>query len=922
MPLRPRTVRQHESRLRPLRPFVLAVAAVVLAVSVLSPVDAVHAAEEPAADTIAQETVLADGGADAGDLALTGVAAVGDVAEETVAEDRVAEETVTERAAAGASADEATAVEASPEQAVGSEEAPAERAAEQSLAETGPADASSGEGARAGETEWTVTGSDGGTVSWYLPGEVVYGADITIRGTGWLRQDAAGGSGVSVLVNRPSGAEPTRGVAVDTTRDVVSAVTGLVLDDKRLHAQGLADENGDWSVTIPFPTPENSTLTEPWQVGETHGIRLLTGSVVAGDVTRTTFGSFTIVGEPGGEQPEEPVDPVDPPSWSHETVTVVDDATGRTAVAWVQNDVDAGDGATIRIAGTGWVDRAGDGASTVAIKLNHGEGRQYTRSGEGIVVHPSASGDDTIWALLAPSDPQDHPHVIEIGADGAFDVELDAPAGLIAGQHLTVLFQSGRFDPDDTVRSATTGFLTVGGVPHEGGGSGGEQATCVTDAAPSVTIESPEVPLGGLLHITGAGWCHPEENRGGSVIAFKLDEGAYSRLDTELHQNQTIWAIVEADAADGTFDLEIPLPDGTGSGDQGSSPAFPEGTHTLRLLTGSLKSGDATRTLQSESFVVGAYQPRGVPDWVEATTLTAHNAGGVAASVSPSALTVTVPGARTGDWVFLTVYDAAGWPRYPWGDAWFRADSSGRVVASLTGVTLPIGTLKLTAQSGNRGETGALLGWTTLTVTPPPAPSEEVQTPQTTTRPAVALVSSPAWSSVAPATVPEAPFATAAGLTAANAGGVTGARDGTVVTLTLPAAEPGDWVYLYAYSDPVPVGWIQVDDARQVRVDVAALSAGDHKLVVLDADGALVGWTGVTLEGAQEVSAEASEEDPDGVAPDPEDIPTATPIAAAPGLSSADWWLLGGSAALVLVALSAILVVTRRRRDARTEGTA
>lgn len=786
-----------------------------------------------------------------------------------------------------------------------------------------------------GETVWTVTGSDGVTVSWYLPAEVVYGDDITIRGTGWLRQDAAGGSGISLLVNRPSGAEPTGGAAVDTTRDVVSEVTGLVLDDKRLHAQVLADENGDWSVTIPFPTPENSSLVEPWRPGETHGIRLLTGSVVAGDVTRTSFGAFTIVAEPGGEQPEEPVEPVEPgepgtpvdppagpPSWSHETVTIVDDATGRTAVAWVQDDVDAGDDATIRIAGTGWVDRAGDGASTVAIKLNHGEGRQYTRSGDDIVAHPSASGDDTIWALLAPSDPQDHPHVIEIGSDGTFDVELDAPAGLVAGQHLTVLFQSGRFDPADVVRSATTGFLTVGGIPYEGGGSGGEQATCVTDAAPAVTIVSPEVPLGGLLHVTGVGWCHPEENRGGSVIAIKIDEGAYSRLDTGVHQNQTIWAIVEADAADGTFDVELPLPDGTGSGAQGSSPEFPEGTHTLRLLTGSLKSGDVARTLQSEQFVVGAYQPRGVPDWVEATTLTARNAGGVTASVSSSALTVTVPGARAGDWVFLTAYDAAGWPRYPWGDTWFQADSSGRVVAPLTGATLPVGILKLTAQSGNRGEAGALLGWASLTVTPPPAPLKE-QEPQTTARPAVALVSSPTWLSVAPTTVPAAPFATAAGLTPANAGGVTGARDGTVVTLTLPAAEPGDWVYLYAYSTPVPVGWIQVDDVRQVRVDVAALAAGEHKLAVLDVDGALVGWTGVTVEGDRDAAPVAAPESgTDAGAPEPQDASEAAPIASSSGPSAADWLLLGGSAALVLVALTAIVVVTRRRRAAGTEGTA
>ena len=57
--------------------------------------------------------------------------------------------------------------------------------------------------------------------------------------------------------------------------------------------------------------------------------------------------------------------------------------------------------------------------------------------------------------------------------------------------------------------------------------------------------------------------------------------------------------------------LACPAFDGEtdGGGATGSTPALPTGAHTLRLLTGSLKAGDAARTLLSSEFVVGSYRP-------------------------------------------------------------------------------------------------------------------------------------------------------------------------------------------------------------------------------------------------------------------------------------------------------------------------
>lgn len=765
------------------------------------------------------------------------------------------------------------------------------------------------------------------TVTYYVPTTVEQGESIVVSGTGWKAPTGTTGSVVGVIFDARASGDPS---TVYTTRDITNPLTGAVSADKRLQAIVQADANGSWTATIPYPTRDNARLSDgtwaDWAAGSTHQVRLLTGSLAPGDTARSLTAELTIAGD-------APPGPTEAPTWAHDTVTYADAATGRVATAWVQQDVAVGEGATVKLKGTGWVNQAGTGASTVAIKLNYGDGKQYTRTGAGIVEHPSASGDDTVWVLLAPTNPDHHPNVVAIDADGSFEIEIDAPAGLVAGQYLSVLLQSGRFDAADVLRTVTTGYLTVGGVPYVDAG-GSQEVTCVpTSSTPTVTIENPQVTVGGLLHVTGTGWCHPTELRGGSVVGFKIDEGGYSHLTADVHQNKTIWAIVTADAADGTFDAEIQLPDGSTSGPDGSTPAFTEGSHTLRLLSGSLKTGDTVRSVKSGEFVVGAYRPNGAPDPVEATEgLTAATQGGVVVEQSSAAVTVTVPGAAAGDWVFLTAYEENGSPRYPWAGTWFQADAAGRVVADLTGVTLPVGTTKLAVQSGNPGGLGRLLGWGYLTVAAPvptgagetavvPAPGAPSAAPS---RPRVTVAS--ATSPTPPSTVPDAPAATGDELTATNAGDVTGAQDGTVVTLTLPGTKPGDWVYLYAYSEPVPVGWVQVDAARQVRVDVALLPAGEHKIAVLDADGRLIGWAGATVAGAEKAVAT---DDPattsDALAQD--DGPVAAAGSGTPdstedsGLSPSDWWLIGGAALVVLVMIGGAAVVRRRRSaDAPADG--
>ena len=53
----------------------------------------------------------------------------------------------------------------------------------------------------------------------------------------------------------------------------------------------------------------------------------------------------------------------------------------------------------------------------------------------------------------------------------------------------------------------------------------GRRTCTATSATPVVTIAEPRASLGSTLHVTGAGFCHPGEKRGGSTIAIKIDEG-------------------------------------------------------------------------------------------------------------------------------------------------------------------------------------------------------------------------------------------------------------------------------------------------------------------------------------------------------------------------------------------------------------
>lgn len=110
-----------------------------------------------------------------------------------------------------------------------------------------------------------------------------------------------------------------------------------------------------------------------------------------------------------------------------------------------------------------------------------------------------------------------------------------------------------------------------------------------------------------------------------------------------------------------------------------------------------------------------------------------------------------------------------------------------------------------------------------------------------------------------PVFTPEEPAATEAGLPADKQDDelIVSQPTPTTVVLRAPtptgmqplAAGPSDWFFVYGYSTPTPLGWVQSVDGF-LTVDVSALGSGTHTLAVLDQAGNVAAWASITLQGA------------------------------------------------------------------------
>ena len=435
-------------------------------------------------------------------------------------------------------------------------------------------------------------------------------------------------------------------------------------------------------------------------------------------------------------QPQQPADENDTSNW----VKLDAPATGQgsTGVMYVK-PYTTGKGSKLRIKGSGWTNIKGEGGSTVALKLNYlkdGKPAQYSRTGGDGAIDQYLQGnkqkaDPTTWALLIPDANTANPAqgLYALNPDGTFDLEIDVPEQLQtgkAGDYLSITAQSGRNAPNDTQRAATSKPIPVNGQAAAEYKEP-ETAECSLEGAdfnnPKLKIENPTVEPGGKLHITGSGWCNPDDKRV-SKIGLKIDDGSVSHNDaTKVNSNLTIWAIIEPDAKTGNIDTYIDLPTAENTGLSGEAlKNVTSGEHTLRLLTGSLRKGDRHGTYGgpkgdggvNTKFVIGDYKPGADPESISATQLGEGDRHGVSVEHNGKQLTVKVPEAEPGTWVKVTPYlgDSAQLVR---ASKWVQLDQNRTVSYTMSG-ELPAADYRIVVQSGNQGENGKVLGWAPLHV--------------------------------------------------------------------------------------------------------------------------------------------------------------------------------------------------------------
>lgn len=82
---------------------------------------------------------------------------------------------------------------------------------------------------------------------------------------------------------------------------------------------------------------------------------------------------------------------------------------------------------------------------------------------------------------------------------------------------------------------------------------------------------------------------------------------------------------------------------------------------------------------------------------------------------------------------------------------------------------------------------------------------------------------------------------------------VDSAQAGNTITIDVGTEHAGEWVSVWLYSTPIQLsdGWIQVAEDGTVTVTIPEdVPAGEHRIVVIGADGTVIGWQYITITAA------------------------------------------------------------------------
>ena len=216
------------------------------------------------------------------------------------------------------------------------------------------------------------------------------------------------------------------------------------------------------------------------------------------------------------------------------------------------------------------------------------------------------------------------------------------------------------------------------------------------------------------------------------------------------------------------------------------------------------------------------------------------------------------------------------------------ANSGSQTDSSAGGIPVGPGADQGRAQDSGRGGTGA------------PSGSDDSEAPAQ----ASAEATAPEDRTVRPDRAPVPPVTSAAQLSADNAGSLSGSRQGNIVNLVLPKAKvsAGEWVSVFVFPGATTKGWVQVDGANSVSIDISTFKSGSYELAVADRENSLLGWAKL------EITSAAFDTQNPGQA----QLLTFPDKGASTSVSlSANDMLLGGAGGLLVIGAGSLLVAAR-----------
>ena len=148
-----------------------------------------------------------------------------------------------------------------------------------------------------------------------------------------------------------------------------------------------------------------------------------------------------------------------------------------------------------------------------------------------------------------------------------------------------------------------------------------------------------------------------------------------------------------------------------------------------------------------------------------------------------------------------------------------------------------------------------------------------------------------------PQAAPSAPVTDPGQLNDSNAGSLSGTREGSILTLRMPAAKvkEGDWISVYFFPQAFTQGWVQVDADHSVTIDISGLDAGTYRVAVAGRDNQLLGWAQLDI--------------PESLAAAKGGVMVDTKASEPSNLGSADWMLVAAGGLLMLGAASFVVLM-------------